>query len=153
MTDEEKIIVSSLLMVMYLWLPAIIRGSAAISSPWAPVQTTITLLSGYSLILSMGMTTSLGILIYPSWVASSIFIFMLNPSSATFLLLAAANSMTCLMRSIWEEKVAMMVRPGALLMILWILPIISCSVTGSLLLMAPRASSIKMVGRFKFANW
>src|SRR3989344_1137493 len=147
-TDEEKMIVSSFLMVIYLWLPAIIRGNAAISSPWAPVQTTITLLSGYSLIRSMGMTTSLGTLMYPNWVASSIFIFMEKPSSATFLLLAAANSMTCLMRSIWLEKVAIMVRPGALPMILLMLPIISCSVTGVLVTMAPKASSIKIVGLF-----
>src|SRR3989338_5816163 len=59
-TEEENIIVSSFFMVMYLWLPAIILGRAAISSPWAPVQMMMTLLSGYSWALSTGIITPLG---------------------------------------------------------------------------------------------
>ena len=93
------------------------RISTARSSPWAPVHMMVILSSGYpkrSLVLSK---VPLFALIYPNCFEISMFVFIENPSKATFLPYFSDKVMICWRRLIKEAKVAVMTRPLAFLKI------------------------------------
>lgn len=93
-------------------VPLAIRDSAAIGSPWLPVQRIVTLPAGSLLISFASTNVFFGHLIYPSVWPISIADSMLRPNTATFRPFATAASITCCRRWMFDAKVAKMIRPS-----------------------------------------